>query len=204
MIRLDAETEVPDRPFAALASTVEDLAVMERMLTRLERHLGFAGPGGCRREPRRQLHGSRRPWDPSDRRDRCGSRTRAGALVVVGFFGQARLDVDHGPIVDLESALIADMAAAVNPLVYYNVHWPGVGWGNLVLFTGEDDERTWGRDDPRHAEAVARSPAHYHSIRLHVGSLPGGIVGRQPIELRRTRYFDFSGPEPWRAVRDIR
>ena len=72
-------------------------------------------------------------------------RARApGDLVAVGFFGQARLDVDHRTIVDLESALIADMAAEATPLVYYNVHWPGVGWGNLVLFADEAAERGWG------------------------------------------------------------
>src|SRR4029077_17686120 len=39
MIRLDALTEVADRPFAALAWTGEDLAVMERMLEQLRKHI---------------------------------------------------------------------------------------------------------------------------------------------------------------------
>jgi hypothetical protein len=123
-------------------------------------------------------------------------------LVLVGFFSQARLEVDPRPIIELESALVADMPGQSSPLVYYNVHWPGVGWGNLVVFTDAEAERAWGHD-PRHHEAVARAPAHYHSVRLHVGDLPGGIFGGGAIHLRRTRYFDFSGPEPWRANREI-
>lgn len=208
MIRLDALTEVADRPFAALASTREDLAVMERMLEQLRQHIE-ALPA--------KITQSTQPAQRSRDdlfADSVGqgihrivitdtARVRElGDLVVVGFFSQARLDVDPRPIVELENALIADMPRESSPLVYYNVHWPGVGWGNLVVFTDAAAERAWGHD-PRHHEAVGRSPAHYHSVRLHIGDLPGGILGREAIHLRRTRYFDFSGPEPWRANREI-
>jgi hypothetical protein len=202
MIRLGPATEVGDRPFAALASTRDDLAVMERMLERLRRHIEAVAVGTAERS--RDDH----VVDADDAGIHrivvtdVDQAREARDRVVVGFFGQARLDVDHRPIVELESALIADMAAAAEPLVYYNVHWPGVGWGNIVVFADADAERGWGRD-PRHHEAVARSPAHYHSIRLHVGTVPGGILGRRAIELKRTRYLDFSGPEAWRAVREI-
>jgi hypothetical protein len=206
MIRLDAATEVADRPFAALASTREDLAVMERMLARLRQHIE-ALPELSAEQP-----AQRRRDDHYADPDAQGihrivitdtDRVREpGDLVLVGFFGQARLEVDHRPIVELESALIADMTGESSPLVYYNVHWPGVGWGNLVVFTDPATEHAWGHD-PRHHEAVARSPSHYHSIRLQIGDLPGGIFGGGAIHLRRTRYLDFTGPEPWRAARDI-
>jgi len=207
VIKLDATTEVPSRPFTALRSTDDDLQVMEQMLDRLRRHIEELPR--TTDDAERVTSRDDRFTDPSDRGIHRIVITDPGRvrerhdLIVVGFFGQARADVDHEPIVDLESALISDMAADANPLVYYNVHWPGVGWGNLVLFTDMDAKNGWG-DDPRHAEAVERSPAHYHSIRLHVGDLPGGVVSRQAIELRRTRYFDFSGADPWTAVREIR
>jgi hypothetical protein len=201
MIRLHATAVVPDRPFTRIESTKADLRVMNRMIERLRRHvagLPVAGRGVSRDD---------RISDPSDQgihRIVVTDVARAGEprdLVLVGFFGHARSDVDHGPIVDLESTLIEGMADAANPLVYYNVHWPGAGWGNLVLFTDMTAERGWGHD-PRHAEAVARSPAHYHSIRLHIGILRAGLAGGT-IELERTRYFDFSGPEAWTAVREM-
>ncbi len=206
MIQLGPSTVIPDRPFTGLEWTAADLRILHRMLARLRRHLGDVtgevdGASGRSRDDRFV--------DPADQgihrivlTDVPGAG-RPGDMIVVGFFGQARMDVDHEPIVDLESALIGDMAAEENPLVYYNVHWPRIGWGNLVVFEDLDRERDWGHD-PRHAEAVTRSPVHYHSIRLHVGSLRGGIVGGADIELYRTRYLDFSGPTPWRAERELR
>lgn len=205
MIRLDALTEVADRPFAALALTRDDLAVMERMLEQLRKHIETL-PAVTTQPAQRSRD------DQFTDSDGQGihrivitdtARVREpGDLVVVGFFSQARLEVDPRPIVELENALITDMPRESSPLVYYNVHWPGVGWGNLVVFTDLAAERAWGHD-PRHHEAVGRSPAHDHSVRLHIGDLPGGIFGRGAIHLRRTRYFDFSGPEPWRADREI-
>jgi hypothetical protein len=201
VITLGPAEEIPDRPFSALDRGWADLEVMDRMLARLRRHVvevsGEAAFGS-------RIDRFADPGDGGDHKivltDIAAART-GGDLVVVGFFGQARGDVDHRPIVDLEESLIADMAEAVNPLVYYNVHWAGAGWGNLVLFADQQAKAGWGHD-PRHATAVARSPLHYHSIRLHNGTLPGGLPGGRRIELVRTRYFDFSGPIAWKAVRD--
>jgi hypothetical protein len=202
MIRLDATTEVADRPFAALALTGVDLAVMKRMLARLRQHIEALPADSAQRS--RDDHfadpdGQGIHWIVITDTDRV---REPNDLVLVGFFGQARLEVDPRPIVELEYALAADMPGKSSPLVYYDVHWPGVGWGNLVVFTDAAAERAWGHD-PRHHEAVGRAPAHYHSVRLHIGDLPGGIFGRGAIHLRRTRYLDFSGPEPWRAAREI-
>jgi hypothetical protein len=203
MTHLEPGSEVPGRPFTDPQATRSDLAIMERMLGRLRRHLEelvAAANGDAPRDDRLtdEDDGGNHHIVVTD-----VARTRTGGeMVVVGFFGQARMDVDHQPIIDLEAALIADMPANRTPLVYYNVHWPGTGWGNLVIFGDQAAKDGWGHD-PRHAEAVDRSPRHYHSVRLHIGTLPGGIVGGQGIQLRWTRYLDYSGPEPWKAVRKI-
>ncbi len=206
MITIGPTDAVPGRPFTDLRATAADLEILDRMLDSLRHHLEAVtgdetGLAMGRSRDDRFVH----PSDQGIHRIVLTDVARAGGpgdMIVVGFFGQARMDVDHQPIVDLESELIADMAADENPLVYYNVHWPGIGWGNLVVFADLGHERGWGHD-PRHAEAVARSPRHYHSIRLHLGTLPGGIVGGGTIELRWTRYLDFTGPTPWRAEREI-
>ena len=200
MMRLDAAIEVEGRPFASLASTRGDLAIMERMLERLRRHIESM-PAEERSRDDQFTDGDDEGVHRIVITDTARVR-EAGDPVVVGFFRQARLEVDPRPIIELESALIADMPGESSPLVYYNVHWPGVGWGNIVVFTDPEAERGWGQD-PRHRDAVARSPAHYHSIRLHVGRLPGGVLGAEAFELQRTRYLDFSTAEPWRAVREI-
>jgi hypothetical protein len=200
MSTIGSTTELPDRSFTSLDATRIDLDVLGRMLERLRRHLGElpeSDPGSGRDDLISE------PSDGGVHRivvNDIDTARRPGDVIVVGFFGQARAAVDHQPIIDLESALIADMAAERSPLVYYNVHWPSAGWGNLVIFADQSAKDGWGRD-PRHADAIARSPAHYHSIRLHVGRLPGGIIGGGAIELRLTRYFDFSGAVAWKAVR---
>lgn len=128
---------------------------------------------------------------------------RVGDLFGVGFFGQARLGVDHAPIMALEAALISDMPTTNGLVAYYNAYYPEAGWGNLVLFRDEAMERAWG-DDPRHIEAVRRSGAHYHSIRLHHARANGGLLGTGSIVIVRTRYIDFDDDPPWRAIREMR
>ena len=96
----------------------------------------------------------------------------------VGFFGQARRQVDHTPIMEPEAALIADMPSTPGLVAYYNAFDPNDGWGNLVL-RGPRRRACLG-GDPRHVEAVRRSPAHYHSIRLHHATAIGGLLAAAP------------------------
>jgi hypothetical protein len=191
---------VADRPFTALARTREDVALMTAMLDRLRAHV--ATVTGHRRRTRSRID---RVTDddrsqhqivlPSIARTR-----RPGDLFAVGFFGQARGDVDHAPIVELESALIEDMPGTPGLVAYYNTFQPGTGWGNLVLFEDEQLKAAWG-GDPRHADAVVRSSRHYHSIRLHNARAVGGLTGSGGIELIRTRLLDYREVPAWRAVR---
>jgi hypothetical protein len=193
---------VPDRPFTAVELSVGDLRVMNQMLGRLRRHVAevVRPSGDLRRDDRlTDPDGSQLKIVMPDVHAALEPRD----LVAVGFFGQARMDVDHAPIVGLEAALIADIGRESGPVVYQNLFWPGVGWGNLVLFDGWQSKDQWGREDPRHVEAIRRSPAHYHSIRLHNGVVPGGLPGVDGVRLVRTRYLDYSGERPWRAVRDL-
>ena len=84
-------------------------------------------------------------------------------------------------------------------VAYYNSFHRLAGWGNLVLFEDERTKDAWG-SDPRHAAAVARSPRHYHSIRLHNARVVDGLMGSGDLELIRTRYLDFGRAAAWRAM----
>jgi len=175
---------------------------MDQMLVRLRRHVAEVVA------PSRAASRDDRVTDPDGSQLKIVMPYVRAALeprdlVAVGFFGQARMDIDHAPIVGLEAALIADVSGDSGLLVYENLFWPGVGWGNLVLFDGWTSKDRWGRDDPRHVESIRRSPAHYHSIRLHNGVVPGGLPGDAGVRLVRTRYLDFSGDRPWRAIREL-
>jgi hypothetical protein len=191
---------IEGRPFTSPAASAADLATMDRMLRRLRGHIGSLPAMPARRDDRFV--------DPADGAHHTIIVTDVGAarsvapLTVVGFFGQARQDVDHAPIVDLEQRLIADMAGPPGPLVYHNVWWPGEGWGNLVLFASPADEAAWGRADPLHVESVRRSPAHYHSIRLHIGVVDDGLAGVAGVRLLRTKYLDYGENPAWRATRE--
>jgi hypothetical protein len=118
----------------------------------------------------------------------------------VGFFGQAREHIDHGPILDLEQNLLARASLFPGLLAYYNVRFVTGQWGNLVLFAREDDPLSV-RSDPTHLEALARTAEHYRSVRLHRLRFPDGAVGTTRPTLESTLLIDFSETPPWRAVR---
>lgn len=198
MIELAATEPTPGRDFADADHGRREQAVLNRMLDRLRAHLahlGDAPAAGPRHDCFTDDHGEHLMVLPH-----ADLVTSPGPLTAVGFFGQARADVDHTPILDLERALIGDMPSNPGLVAYYNVRWPDTGWGNLVLFVDDEAKDRWG-DDRRHLRSIDLSPDHYHSIRLHNGVLPGGLSGTEAIRLVRTRYLDFD--RPWRAVRHL-
>ena len=123
--------------------------------------------------------------------------------LVIGFFGQARDDVDHGLIVSLEHAILERAETIEGLLSYHNVRLANGQWGNLVLFRAGSDTASSLRAEPDHAEAVRVAPAHYRSLRLHRGTLPDGPFGRREVRLATTLYLDFAAAPPWRAVRTL-
>lgn len=125
---------------------------------------------------------------------------QSGSAFGVGFFGQAREYVDHGPILDLEQNLLARAPFFTGLLAYYNVQFATGQWGNLVVFASEDDPGHV-RSDPTHLEALTRAADHYLSVRLHRLRFPDGAVGAAPPVLESTLLIDFSETPPWRGVR---
>lgn len=123
---------------------------------------------------------------------------------VVGFFGRPRPDADEPLLFELEEELVAGMGAyaADGLLSYYDVEFVKGAYGNLILFAGPEGPRSW-RENPAHHRAVDISPANYHDIRLHQGTLAGRLLDGGALHVTRTRYLDYSGPEVWRAVRAI-
>jgi hypothetical protein len=123
-------------------------------------------------------------------------------LVVVGFFGRPRDDAQTSLLFDLEEELVGGMGAysAHGLLSYYDLELVKGAYGNLILFSNSEGPARWG-ENPVHREAVAISPRNYHEIRLHQGTLPGRLLDGGDLRLTRTRYLDYTGPEPWRAIR---
>jgi hypothetical protein len=92
--------------------------------------------------------------------------------------------------------------AADGLLSYYDVELVKGAYGNLILFTSPEGPQRW-RENAVHRRAVEISPGSYHEIRLHQGSFAGCLLDGGQLTLTRTRYLDYSGPEVWRAVREL-
>jgi hypothetical protein len=203
-IALGPDEPVAGRPFTDPAHTRRDEESLRRLLAdQRERARAWAG------RPRAEKSVVIRERDPEGRRHLLVVPDTRALLdtpdpLVVGFFGRPREDADTTVLFDLEEELVAGMGAyaAGGLLSYYDVELVKGSYGNLILFATADGPSHWA-GNPVHRRAVEISPAHYHEIRLHQGTLPGRLLGAGTLCVTRTRYLDYSGPEVWRAVRPV-
>jgi hypothetical protein len=203
-IVLAPDEVVPGRPFADPAHTRREEAALRQLLVHeRERARVWAGESPSRTDV------VIRESDPEGRRHLLVVPDTDALLdtsdpVVVGFFGRPRSDVDASVLFDLEEELIAGMGAyaAGGLLSYYDVELVKGSYGNLILFATADGPAHWG-ENPVHRRAVEISPANYHEIRLHQGTLSGRLLDPGALRVTRTRYLDYRDREVWRAVRPV-
>jgi hypothetical protein len=190
-VRLSPEEEVFGREFTDPARSLDDLAALARIRASLAARVRSGLAGGS------WTGAGESHWlVVPDLRALVESRPAFG----VGFFGQTRENVDHGPILDLERQLVARASLFRGLLAYYNVRFATARWGNLVLFTTQEDSIRV-RSDPTHLDALEHTADHYRSVRLHRLSFSDGAVGKAPPALESTLLIDFSETPAWRAVR---
>ena len=200
---LEARELVPGRPFTDPEHTVRDAQAMRELLAReRERARAWSRGRGPRPEEvvtvERDEEGRRHLLVVPDTR----ALLEARHPTVVGFFGTPRDEVDHSILFELEDELVASMGdyAGAGLLSYYDVELVKGSYGNVILFSTPDVPREW-HDNPVHLRAIELSPGHYHSVRLHRGSLAGRLLDGGELTIERTRYLDFGPAIPWRAVR---
>jgi hypothetical protein len=178
------------RPFTDPANTERDAAVMRDMLGRMR---AFArgwlespppGPGALVREA--DAAGNR-TWIRVPDRD---ALLAAGELTTVGFFGQARADVDHEPIHRLEEAIVDTLELVRGVLSYFDLALAHGVYGNLILCDAPDVPVRW-HEHRIHAQAVELAPHHYHSARLHNGVVRSPLLGDADLVVLRTSFYDF-------------
>ncbi len=192
-LTLSIDEVVSGRAFADPHHLAGDTAVLEDVRRALRTRMDEAGAGGEWHDGFGDEHLLVVP-DPAALRS-----TRLA--VAVGFFGQARDDVDHAPIVELERSVLERSSEFRGLLAYHNVRFAAAHqWGNLVVFTDHDAPAELAHDD-EHRRSIERTPRHYHSLRLHRYELPSGALGAEPLRWVRTTYLDFADDPPWRAVR---
>ena len=201
--RLDPIQFPVDRPFTHPELTLGDRETLQSILNRL-RDLVTA-PEGVPEQPRPLVLFHR---DPDGRKHRvviCDLPALVSdvKITIVGFMGSRCPDVDPSPLDAVDDELIAGFPHYPDVLGYCSSQQPGGNWANLVLLRGPEALGQWAAS-PRHAFAAkAMAPEFYQYIRLHNGWLDGGILSGNSIELHRTKYYDYQGLLPWRAVRDL-
>ena len=197
---LGARQRLRGRAFTNPERTLDDVAVMERMLARLRvQARSWAGKPG-RVELLEHTAGLRQ-WLMVPR---CIALQAARRVTAVGFFGDLRPSADHAAIYQLEADIVERLPryAAAGLLSYYDAELdPGVH-GNLVLFGTPEVPSAWHRDGV-HARAVTLAPRHYRCIRLHRGLIGGPFAGTGGLTVQQTRYFDFQAEVPWQGLRVI-
>jgi len=123
-------------------------------------------------------------------------------LYLVGFFGQVWTHKDRTLINAVDEDLIHEFTLHPGVLGYCSFELPDGNYANLVLLRPEAARDHW-RTSAKHAYAVVElAPEYYACVRLHNGVLPGGLWSSEEPRLVRTKYYDFSGPQPWRAIRE--
>jgi hypothetical protein len=200
VVQLARDTLVEGRPFAAPANTAQDTAVMQEMLVRMRRvaHSWLASPPPGSGALVYQLDGAGlRTWIRVPDR---AALLAASELTTIGFFGQPRDGIDHAPIDELDTAIVETLEEVPGVLSYFNLELAQRSFGNLILCAAPDVPVRW-RAHELHRLAVALAPSHYHSARLHSGTVRSGLVGDAELVVLRTRYYDFDSEPAWLAVR---
>lgn len=192
MLMLHAEEHVAGRAFSDPGHTPRDGATLTLLRTALKGAASGRRASELRFADAIGVHHLAVPdWEALEQRR---------SVAIVGFFGQARPEVDHAPIMEIEGDIVARAAEIPGLLAYHNARLADDRWGNLVVF--DSPEATGAlAEDPRHASAVARTPEHYASLRLHRGGIADGPLGEAPIVIGETLYLDFADTPIWRAVR---
>ena len=192
--------DVEGKPFTRPSETQHDAALMAAMLglERARARSWAATPTGQTIVEERDQAGLRHFLAVPE----PGALLAAHDVTAIGFFGEAREGRDDELLFELERAVVASfpLYASQGLLSYYDRELEGSAFANLILFSTPDVPSEW-YANAAHERAVETSPQHYHSVRLHKGSIPGPLLADGGLTIERTKYFDFDCDPPWRAVR---
>ncbi|MFZ0015231.1 MAG: hypothetical protein WAL25_14080 [Acidimicrobiia bacterium] len=202
-VTLGPDEVVSGRPFAAVEKTERDLGILHAILSDL-RGVAVEVEEGVRvLEPYQKL-----VWRSAGYTHRllvCSwQRVRVHpGLCVVGFFGDKRPDTDAWDLEEANSEIVGEFAKYPGILTYASVELPDGHWANMVLHDDPIDTQFW-RTSKMHAKAVeSLSPKHYFNVRIHNGHLTSSIFDRPHIVIEKTKYFDYTEREAWRAERTL-
>lgn len=202
-VRLGPGDVVSDRPFTATELTIRDHGILHGILGDVRSVVVEIEEGSRLVEPYQKL--AWRVGELTHRLLLCDvERLRNHAsLCVVGFFGDRRPTMDPWPLEEANTEIVAEFAQYPGILAYASVELPDGHWANLVLHDDPVDIQFW-RRSKMHQQAVEQlSPQHYYNVRIHNGRLTSGIFDQPTIVITKTKYYDYTGGESWRAERSL-
>jgi hypothetical protein len=200
---LAADQSVKRRPFTSIGLYGRDLTVLSYILEDLRSMLGKLASGQLMLTPFQpiewQVDGLKRrviltdPMRLHAREDVC----------VVGFFGERHTDRDGTPLEEANAEIVLEFRNYPGILCYSSMELPDSNWANLVLHDQPEAREYW-KASQLHAKAARElSPLFYRTVRIHNGTLAGGVPGGNEIVIERTKYWDFGSPRVWHAVREL-
>lgn len=202
-VLLGPNEDAPGRPFTSVAQIERDRSILRVMLSDLTGVLAEIDAGVRRAAPYKKL-----AWKVRGRThrllicDEVSLRAHPG-LCVVGFFGERHTDLDPKILEKANKAIVALFVDHPGILSYSSMELGKGRWANMVLHQDPTDREYW-RQNALHTEAVnVLSPVHYLNVRIYNAELGDYISGSPTIRLLCTKYYDYTGPAPWRAERPL-
>lgn len=124
-------------------------------------------------------------------------------LCFVGFFGERHLDRPAEPLESANAELVLEFRNYPGILSYSSMELYDGNWANLVIHDLPRAREYW-RSSERHVEAAERlSTEFYRNVRIHNGTIPGGLSGGGNVVIQTTKYWDYTSKRVWRAFRDL-
>lgn len=200
---LAVDQSVRRRPFTSTGLYDRDRSVLSYMLEDLRAMLGEMDDGAITVtsfQPIEWLvHGLKRrtiltdPMRLHAREDVC----------VVGFFGERHVDRDGTALEEANAEIVLEFQNYPGILCYSSMELADGNWANLVLHDVPEAREYW-RASQAHAKAARElAPLFYRTVRIHNGTLAGGVLGGKQILIERTKYWDFRTTRVWHAVREL-
>lgn len=197
---LEITEEVRGRPFTSPDLYATDQAVLSFMLADLKALLAATDPVEAYKPIEWIVHGLKRRTIVCDL---LALDSVEVDISVVGFFGERNEERDGTALEEANAEIVLEFRNYPGILSYNSMELNDGNWANLVLHDKPDTREYW-RAGRRHAEAAEKlSPLYYRTVRIHNGVLPRGLHGGQEIRIDTTKYWDFSRPEVWRAMRHL-
>lgn len=128
------------------------------------------------------------------------------SLYFVGFVSRRSRTVDPGMIAEIfrvDQRMLSEIARVPGLLSYSSLELHPGNWYNLVVFRDIAVKLHVKTLDTHRYAAHHLSPDYYEWIRLHNGTMPGGLVC-QELCLNSTKYYHFSQSQQQPVVYETR